>query len=90
MFIQWETTMANGHAKHIEGQLNEFRKQLAALAAPTEYEEFLKIIHRLGWTTPAEFTLVSAILDNMQGGVRGLAQMKAGLLKGSKEVQAVG
>jgi hypothetical protein len=82
--------MANGHAKAIEGQINEFRKQLATLAAPAEFEELLKFIHRPGWTTPAEFTFVGAILDHMSANVRGITQLKAQLLKGSKEVQTTG
>ena len=79
--------MAKDHVAHIEGQLKEFRKHLADLAAPTDYTELLRIIHHPGWTTPAEFTFVSAILDNMIGSVRALAQLEAGLLKGTKGVK---
>jgi hypothetical protein len=73
-----ETTMASDHAARLEGQVKEFRKQLGDLAAPGEFEEFLRIIHRPGWTTPAEYAFVSAILDGMVANVRGLAQMKTG------------
>jgi hypothetical protein len=83
-----ETTMASDHAARLEGQVKEFRKYLGDLAAPGEYEEFLRIIHRPGWTTPAEFAFVSAILDGMVANVRGLAQMKTALLTASKEVKA--
>ncbi len=82
--------MANGHAKEIEGKLNEFRKQLAVLAAPADYEELLKNFHRPGWTTPAEFAFAGAILDHMSANVRGLTQLRGQLLKGAKEVQATG
>jgi hypothetical protein len=82
--------MANDHAKRIEAQIREFRKHLTDLAAPTGFDEFISIIHRPGWTTPAEFTLVGGLLDAMIGNVRGLAQMKAVLLKGSDEVKATG
>jgi hypothetical protein len=85
-----ETIMANGHAKKIEAQLNEFRKQLAALAAPADYEELLKNFHRPGWTTPAEFTFAGAIIEHMSANVRGLTQLRGELLKGTKQVQATG
>ena len=41
---------------------------------------------RPGWTTPAEFLLVSTILDSMAAHVDALAGMKAGLIKGSRAV----
>jgi hypothetical protein len=88
--FEQETTMSNGHAKEIEGKLNEFRKLLAALAAPADYEELLKNFHRPSWTTPAEFAFAGAILDHMSANVRGLTQLRGQLLKGAKEVQATG
>jgi hypothetical protein len=80
--------MASDHAARLEGQVKEFRKHLSELAAPAEYDEFLRIIHRPGWTTPAEYAFVSAILEGMVANVRGLAQMKTALLSASREVKA--
>jgi hypothetical protein len=41
---------------------------------------------RPGWTTPAEFIFVSAILDSMASNVAALAKLKGDLIKGSKAV----
>ncbi len=48
--------------------------------------EMLKIIHRPGWTSVAEFTYASALLDGMFAEVESLAALRQGLLKGSRAV----
>lgn len=49
-------------------------------------EEMLVIIHKPGWTTPAEFALVSGIVDSIQGHVNNLTEMRKTLLSGSRAV----
>jgi hypothetical protein len=67
-------------------QVRQFKEALRDLSDPRGLEEFLKIITRPGWTTPAEQIFVSAILTAMIAHLGALKGLKSGLLKGSQEV----
>ena len=82
--------MANDHVKRIEGLLKDLRGELGKVSAPAPFEEFLKVIHRPGWTTPAEFALVTGLLDGMITTARALEQMKAALVRGAGDVRTTG
>ena len=70
----------------LETQIKTLSRSLARLASQEELEELLRNIHRPGWTTPAEFTLVTGTLDSMIHLAKGLDEMKQVLVKGSREV----
>jgi hypothetical protein len=50
----------------LETKLRTLNKSLADLGSQNVSEEFFRIIHGPGWTTPAEFALVSAMVDSIQ------------------------
>ena len=55
----------------------------------TEDLDFRKLIlewRRPGWTTPAEFIFVSAIVDSLAAHTAALTKLKGDLIKGSKAV----
>lgn len=60
---------------------------LANLSSEEDLRKLIKEWRRPGWTTPAEYILVSGMLDSFQRQVRGLVDMKQDLFKG---VEAVG
>jgi len=71
---------------HIESGLKELRDGLAALAHDKPIEELLRIIHKPGWTTLAEVTMVAGLLDSMLLHTRALTGLKQALLTGAEAV----
>ena len=55
---------AREHAKELDGKIRELRDILGRFgAAKSDLGGILKVINRPGWTTPAEFALVEAVLN---------------------------
>jgi hypothetical protein len=50
----------------LEKKLRTLNKSLSDLGGQSVSEEFIRIIHGPGWTTPAEFALVNAMADSLQ------------------------
>jgi hypothetical protein len=82
--------MANDHVKIMESKIQEFRNTAAELATPKPMDELITIIHRPGWTTPAELALVTSALENMTGATRMLVQSRSALLKAAEQVKGSG
>ncbi len=74
--------------KLLEKKVDSLSNALAKLGNEDDFQELVLIWKRPGWTTPAEFTFVSAILDTMNAEVKTLGELKTSLLRGSKEVIA--
>ncbi len=72
---------------HLEARIKELSTQLATLADTQDLEELIIIIHRPGWTTPAEYVLVSGLVDAMHEHAKTLASLKQTLITGSRAVQ---
>ncbi|MBL8143434.1 MAG: hypothetical protein JNM38_20130 [Acidobacteria bacterium] len=72
--------------KRLEKKVTSISKALANLNSADDFRKLILEWRRPGWTTPAEFLLVSTILDSMAAHVDALADMKAGLIKGSRAV----
>jgi len=73
--------------KHLEARVGEHLDQLTSLANKKGLEEFLTIIHRPGFTTPAESLLVSGIVDSMVGHATALLRLRQVLLDGAAKVE---
>jgi hypothetical protein len=73
-------------AKTVESHVNTLSKGLKGLAEAPEFTELLTIIHRPGWTTPAEALLVAGMLEAMNAHVQHLTLMKQALLAGARAV----
>jgi hypothetical protein len=70
----------------LEGNIKALHEAVRALAVDDEYLELLKIIHFPGYTTPAEFQLVNAVVESMQVQVRELTALKKILVTASREI----
>jgi hypothetical protein len=70
----------------LQAKITNLAGQLKHFANPSDLEELLIIIHRPGWTTPAEFAFVSAIVDSIQGHITSLTHLRKSLLSGSRAV----
>lgn len=56
------------------------------LAGDHRWNTLLRIIYKKGWTTPAEFRLVSGIVTNMSDQVNVLTKLQDTLVEGSQAV----
>lgn len=74
------------HVEVLERKVTDLSEILAQLGKNAELKELLKIIKHPGWTTPAEFKLVSAVVDSMHQQAHQLTDLKTQLLAGSKLV----
>jgi hypothetical protein len=72
--------------KHIESRCKELTQNLKSLADEKELSELMTIIHRPGWTTPAEALLVNGYLDSMSAHAKHIANLKQTLLEGARAV----
>ena len=59
---------------------------IAKLATDNHSEELMRIIHKPGWTTPAEFSLMLAGLDSAQSQAENLTEHLRGLAAAAHQV----
>lgn len=62
--------------------------QKAAGASGEDLADLIRIIHQPGWTTPAEFILVSGLVDSLLSQTEALAAHKKILMAGGRAVSA--
>jgi hypothetical protein len=72
--------------KHIESRCKELSQHLKTLGDEKDLSELMAIIHRPGWTTPAEALLVGGFLDAMNAHAQHLANLSKTLLAGARAV----
>ena len=53
-----------------------------------DISDLLDLIHKPGWTTPAELFFVKATVESMRAHVRTLATLRTTLLEGARTVSA--
>jgi len=81
--------MPNEHKadiKRLEKKVTSVSNALARLNNAADFRRLILEWRRPGWTTPAEFLFASTIVDSMAAHVAVLANLKGGLIKGSKAV----
>ena len=81
--------MKDHDVDRLEGQVNELRQNLSNLSGD-DWVELIRIWRQPGWTTPAEFTLVSGVVESMRLQTQTLTQLKQVLFDGSREVRVEG
>lgn len=74
--------------KGLEKKMSSISNALAKLGSAEDLRKLILEWRRPGWTTPAEFIFVSAIVDSMAANVETLGNLKRELLRGSKAVTA--
>lgn len=74
------------HIHELEHTIRSLADQLAYLGRGHQLHELLHVIKWPGWTTPAEFAFVTAILENISSQVRLLERMQVDLVEASKKV----
>ena len=70
----------------LEAQIKEVKTTFADLSDGTDLDELLRIIHRPGYTTPAEHSFVQAIVETLGVQAKTLIVLKQALLAGARTV----
>ena len=78
--------MEEHELSQIEAHIQALKTSHAALASSDELDQLWKIIHRPGWTTPAELAFVLTGLESVVAQTRQLTSLKQGLLVGARLV----
>ena len=80
--------MPNGKLdiKALDKKVTSISNALAKLSSAEDFRKLILEWRRPGWTTPAEFLLVSGMLDSMAGQIAALGELKTNLTKGIKAV----
>jgi hypothetical protein len=70
----------------LEGHLKDLSKRLSRLRFETDLEELIKLIHRPGWTTPAELYFATIQAETAGNVAAALEGMVKGLVQGARMV----
>jgi len=71
----------------LERRIKNLSTQLKHLANDTDFEELVVTIHKPGFTTPAEYLLMSGIVDAMPEYTKVMVSFKQMLIDGSRAVE---
>jgi hypothetical protein len=82
--------MNDHNIDHLEGQLKELHYALKLLSEDDALLELIRIIRQPGWTTPAEFMLVTGVTEALHAHTRAMVGLKQTLLSGSRAIAASG
>jgi hypothetical protein len=72
----------------VEAHIQAIKTSHAALASTDELDELWKIIHRPGWTTPAELAFLMNGLESIKAQTLQLTALKQGLVNSASLVGA--
>jgi len=70
----------------LEARIIELKDATVNFGEAADLAELLKHIHNPGWTTPAEFQLVNALVESLLAQTRTLQAQRQGLLTGSQTI----
>lgn len=79
--------MEQHHLTHLEKQLRELHTGFQNFSGGDSVDGLIPIIHRPGWTTPAEVAFFTGIVDSMVTHTRALSALKQALLSGASMVE---
>jgi len=78
--------MNGSHVEKLEDLVGQLRGVLRELSDDDSFSDFLTIIHRPGWTTIAEWTLVEGGLQSMIGLATAVGELKRSVFAGARVV----
>jgi hypothetical protein len=82
--------MPKHNIERLEAQVRELNQSLSALQLDKDLEELIRHFRRPGWTTPAEFRLVTGLVEGIATHTKAIAGMKQVLLVASREIAEAG
>jgi hypothetical protein len=76
------------HVSQLHQKVERLQREFQALTDKAPHDELLQIIHRPGWTTPAEAALAHAMVDGLIRQVAAMRQTHEDLLAAARQVGA--
>ena len=73
--------------RHFETRIKDLCDSLTGAADRKDFEKFLTIIHKPGFTTVAEIALLMGVVDSMHEQTKTLLGLKQVLLSGASKVE---
>jgi hypothetical protein len=83
-----EHVMEKNHLAKLETHIRSLKSAHAAFGNTDDWEEMQILIHRPGWTSPAEQLFVVAALESILEQTKQLNTLREGLLAGARAVGA--
>ena len=81
------STQHDAKIKSLEGHLNQLSDRLASFNNHSkQISELIPVIHRPGWTTLAEVTLVNGLVEAMIKHTEVITDLHTALMRGSQAV----
>jgi hypothetical protein len=80
--------MEKQELSRVESHIQSIRTAHSALASAADLEELFNIIHRPGWTTPAEVAFLTSALESISAQTNQLLALRQGILTAAKLVNA--
>jgi hypothetical protein len=80
--------MSEKSIQQVTQKLSALKTNLRSVAEDDVYDQLLQIIHRPGWTTPAEIAFFETVLNSVDAHTRLLSQLHKDLLRSSQLVEA--
>lgn len=74
------------HVEVLEKKITALSDALAKLGRGTTLADLIKIIHKPGWTTPAELAFASAMINAIQMHISAIETLQSEMLSASKIV----
>ncbi len=78
--------MEKHELSQVEAHIQALKTSHAVLASSDELDELWKIIHRPGWTTPAELAFLVNGLESIKSQTLQLTSLKQGLVRSASLV----
>ena len=79
--------MSEKSIQQVARKLSALKTNLRSVAEDALYDQLLQIIHRPGWTTPAEIAFFETVLNSVDAHTRLLSQLHKDLLRSSQLVE---
>lgn len=79
--------MSEKSIQQVARKLSALKTNLRSVAEDDVYDQLLQIIHRPGWTTPAEIAFFETVLNSVDAHARLLSQLHKDLLRSSQLVE---
>ena len=79
--------MKRTHTAQLKPLISELIRSLRSTSSASDLRELLRIIHRPGWTTPAEVAFARGILTTTIQHLQVVAMLRNVLLIGSRNVK---
>ncbi|HTW24149.1 MAG TPA: hypothetical protein VMD78_11145 [Candidatus Baltobacteraceae bacterium] len=80
--------MEKHELSRVESQIQSVRTAHSVLAGTSDLDELFNIIHRPGWTTPAEVAFLTTALESISAQTNQLLALRQGILTAAKLVNA--